>query len=87
MSRYKPLYIIDPEAFFEGSTKLELEEELEGLRQERARICAELKQVESDMHAVRSLIVKANCVTRGVEYRVKKRPFEGLRVSHFWAHK
>ena len=82
----KPLYIIDPEAFFEGFTRQELEDEYQGLREERARIAMSLKQVESDLYAVRSLIVKANCEARGVEYRVKKRPLEGLRVSKFWAH-
>ena len=86
MSRYKPLYIIDPETFFAGFTKQELEEEFAGLKQERARISAELKQVESDIYAVKSLIVKANCEARGVEYRVKRRSFEGLRVNKLWAH-
>lgn len=86
MSRYKPLYIIDPELFFEGFTKQELEEEFAGLRQERARISAELKQVESDIYAVRSLIVKANCEDRGTEYHVKRRSFEGLRVNKLWSH-
>ena len=86
MSTIKPLYIIDPETFFAGFTKLQLEDELEGLRQERARLAGAMKQVESDMHAVRGLIVKANCEARGVEYHVKKRPLEGLPVGQFWAH-
>ena len=87
MARLKPLYIIDPEAFFEGFTSEELETEYQGLREERARIAMSLKQVESDLYAVRSLIVKANCEARGVEKKIKKRPFEGPTYGHYWANK
>lgn len=87
MARLKPLYIIDPEALFESFTKDELEAEYQGLREERACIAMSLKQVESDLYAVRSLIVKANCEERGVQKTIKKRPFEGLTYGHHWAHK
>ena len=87
MPRIKPLYILAPEAFFAGFSKQELEDELEGLRQERARVTTELKQVESDMYAVRSLIVKANCEERGATYHVKKRSYEYDPVDKLWAYK